>query len=585
MNINVSKIVDEWSYRLSLIEEHDGLPDLKSYGDLTVLKSVLTEYEWPVEACYELFKKIGNKVIIGEMSLDQKNVEKLYKEKKLSKDILKSANKWIKGYIKKIGTDKYNLGKASLVSTTAANIPQIKGGNPNRIEFTIEFPELGRDSRDQIFTVANSLSGLYKTKYTKSVLQSSVGSVVYNGKGGYADREDLEIWIAFKGGKSSKSAGAVSTDVKEGFVGLFFQSKWKTVVDKTNIGKCVATLQKELKSIKGEGSSTKTELGDYLKTVPSSNPNKGFLDELNQPLSVATSLKEKYKSWTWERDKNFNKVRKKGSQICKVPADKWNPADTYLVKGSVVTTVGSGTNITTQIAPINNQFVTEWGATDGTLVGVSLKQQSAQGGKGKTYLKSFDSMTKIFDYNLNKMERDRLDLPEDQWVGAYIQQIDEWRDEIKSKLGGLSISYDYSPAGSLFDSAAESFSKKLTKTVYQKYASIKMFKFMVDALGTNENMFVDSAAFASGLTGYSPTFFKAKSNKSGAKATIETFEGSGGLELVGNKIKIKDTNSAAGVIFTFDVENNVMGKAKVEMNIRFNGSTQATLELLSVKWS
>jgi hypothetical protein len=194
-------------------------------------------------------------------------------------------------------------------------------------------------------------------------------------------------------------------------------------------------------------------------------------------------------------------------------------------------------------------------------------------------------MTKIFDYNLNKMERDRLDLPEDQWVGAYIQQIDEWRDEIKSKLGGLSISYDYSPAGSLFDSAAESFSKKLTKTVYQKYASIKMFKFMVDALGTNENMFVDSAAFASGLTGYSPTFFKAKSNKSGAKATIETFEGSGGLELVGNKIKIKDTNSAAGVIFTFDVENNVMGKAKVEMNIRFNGSTQATLELLSVKWS
>ena len=138
MNTNVSNIVNEWSYRLSLIEDHNGFPDVKSYGDLTVLKSVLTDYEWSIETCYELFKKMGNKVIIGEMSLDQKNVEKLYKEKKLSKDILKSANKWIKGYIKKIGTDKYNLGKASLVSTTAANIPQIKGGNPNRIEFTIE---------------------------------------------------------------------------------------------------------------------------------------------------------------------------------------------------------------------------------------------------------------------------------------------------------------------------------------------------------------------------------------------------------------------------------------------------------------
>ena len=162
--------------------------------------------------------------------------------------------------------------------------------------------------------------------------------------------------------------------------------------------------------------------------------------------------------------------------------------------------------------------------------------------------------------------------------------MDEWRKQIKSGLSGLSITYDYSPAGSLFDSAAEDFSKKLVNFIYQKYASIKMFKFMVNALKANENMFVDSAAFASGLTGYSPTFFKAKSNKSGAKATIETFEGSGGLELVGNKIKIKDTNTNAGILFTFDAKNNVMGKAKVEMNIRFNGSTQATLELLSVKW-
>ena len=51
-----------------------------------------------------------------------------------------------------------------------------------------------------------------------------------------------------------------------------------------------------------------------------------------------------------------------------------------------------------------------------------------------------------------------------------------------------------------------------------------------------------------------------------------------------NKIKIKDTNTNAGILFNFDVKNNVMGTANVKMNIRFNGSTQATLELLSVKW-
>ena len=54
MNTNISKIVDEWSYRLSLIEDHDGFPDIKSYSDLTVLKSVLSDHKWPVEFIYEL---------------------------------------------------------------------------------------------------------------------------------------------------------------------------------------------------------------------------------------------------------------------------------------------------------------------------------------------------------------------------------------------------------------------------------------------------------------------------------------------------------------------------------------------------
>ena len=54
MNTNVSNIVNEWSYRLSLIENHDGFPDIESYSDLTVLKSVLTDHKWPVEITYEL---------------------------------------------------------------------------------------------------------------------------------------------------------------------------------------------------------------------------------------------------------------------------------------------------------------------------------------------------------------------------------------------------------------------------------------------------------------------------------------------------------------------------------------------------
>jgi hypothetical protein len=559
---NLQKILKEWSYRVGVIKPKD-----KKH--LHQLNNILQEEGWSRQVINELIQNLN------ELAFDIKGVQKYYKDN--SKEIFKYGNDWIKKYIQQF---KKNDLDTSVIQK-GSNAPKIKKGNPNRIEFVLQISNIGRDSRDLAFDAAKLLKGDFLTKFTSSRIQSSAGSVVHTPR----KHKDLEIWIAFKGGKSSKTAGSITTEMKEGMVGLFFQSKWKSPVTKTNIGDCITTIKKELPSIKGENNSVKKSLENWLLTVPTSNPKKGFLDELNDPLSIALKLKSTYSSWKWERDSNFEKVRKKASQICKVPADKWNPSDAYLVKGTLKNEGGPGDNITTQIAPINNQFVNSWGATDGIAVGVSLKQASAQAGKGKTYLKSFNEMTKQFDYNLTKNERLKLDVSDEQWVGAYIEQIQDWRGEIKSALSGLSIKYNYTHGGSLFDAAAEDFSKKLVEFTYQKYASIKMFKFMVNALKNNENIFVDSAAFASGLTGYSPTFFKAKGNKSGSGAKIETFEGNGGLELVGNQIKITDTNSNAGVTFFFEVKNNTMGKAKVTMNIRFNGTTQATLELLDVKWS
>ena len=82
MNTNISKIVDEWSYRLSLIEGHDGLPDIESYSDLTVLKSVLTDYKWPVEITYELLYNMEHPLgLLGEAKVT------LIKGKELQKKI------------------------------------------------------------------------------------------------------------------------------------------------------------------------------------------------------------------------------------------------------------------------------------------------------------------------------------------------------------------------------------------------------------------------------------------------------------------------------------------------------------------
>ena len=87
-----------------------------------------------------------------------------------------------------------------------SNAPQIKKGNPNRIEFVLQISNIGRDSRDVAFELAKSLKGNFKTEFSASRIQSSAGSVIHKDR----KYKDLEIWIAFKGGKSSKTAGAIT---------------------------------------------------------------------------------------------------------------------------------------------------------------------------------------------------------------------------------------------------------------------------------------------------------------------------------------------------------------------------------------
>ena len=78
---------------------------------------------------------------------------------------------------------------------------------------------------------------------------------------------------------------------------------------------------------------------------------------------------------------------------------------------------------------------------------------------------------------------------------------------------------------------------------------------------------------------------KVKGDKSGKPTSVEKYESGGGIEIVGNKIDITDTNTNAAITFSFKVKNNDLGNGDLKMNIRFNGTTQATLEMLSAKWS
>ncbi len=560
----IKKILTEWSFRLD-----DGIINLNNPKHIIILSEVLKDMDLPTKVILEVVSNIT------EAKFDKKAVIS-YTDKKQGDKLFKKIDKFTNDFVKKLNRSSLNP-VASIKKTNAVNLK--KGGKNPRVDVTIFLKEIGNGGRGMVFDEVANFKGDLKTKFNNSNKFSSAGHIE-------KDIDGILVRIEFKGGKKSGGAGAMDTDTKEGMVGAFFQSSIKKPVDKSNISEVVNQLLDTISSMKGEKGSVKTKLTDYLKGLPVDDAKANVLNPLNDALSSALTIKSKYSNWKWERDKTFDKIRTAGSKICRMKADKWNPGDAYLMNGNksaqAISEANSmnTTSINQKIGPINNLFVSDWGGTDGSIASVSLKQAKAQAGKGKNYLKKFDGSASDFDYNLTSSEQKLKTEEPEVLLGALIPQIEDWRKNISSKLSSGKIKYNYSPANT-----NELMDRKKANFVYQKYASLKMFAFMADKLKNDEGVFVDAAAYSLSLTGYNPTFFKVKGDKSGKPTSVEKYESGGGIEIVGNKIDITDTNTNAAITFSFKVKNNDLGNGDLKMNIRFNGTTQATLEMLSAKWS
>ena len=107
MNTNITDIINEWSYRLSLIDDHAGYPNLKSYSDLDLLESVLIDYNWPWEERSEFLHNIKH----PKQTLHEVNIKDV-------RDLI----------VKKLGS-KLGLG----VMGTDKNLANIKNTNPDII--------------------------------------------------------------------------------------------------------------------------------------------------------------------------------------------------------------------------------------------------------------------------------------------------------------------------------------------------------------------------------------------------------------------------------------------------------------------
>jgi len=565
MITDIKKILTELSYRV-----HDGSPDFENEQHLIKLYDVLKEFKWPADARIELIKTLT------EAKFDSGGFGEVYGDKR-GDNPHDAIKKYVDDFVKRLAKDSSTGGKVSIRSMEVVNLK--KGKEPS-VQVVLDLKEIGRDSRGPVVDAAQKIF-INKVRLQKGGWKKHTQSV--SGKLPWRPKY-VNILIAFKGLKTGKAAGATTTDMKEGMVGLMFQSDVKSPVTPQNIKKILSILIKNISGIQGESSKTKSDIKKWLSGLPTEKPKKDILNQLNDPLSIALKCKSSYGSWKWDRDKLHSSARSTAKGITGLHPDKWNPADAFLVKGSPTISDGTGDSEVERIAPLNNLFVSDWGATDGNIVGVSLKQAKAQAGKGKGYLKSWDSLTTKFDYNLTKGEQELPDEEPSGWAVSVSDQISEWRKEISGKLDSSRYSYKY---GSDFNIGIDDKGKltgvKSAEFLYQKYASLKMFKFMADLLKQSKSTFVDTAAFALGITDYSPTFFKVVGSTSGKGAKVQKYQSSGGLELKG-KINITDTNIAAAVVFEFKVFNKAYGTGTLKMNIRFNGSTQATLEMLSAKW-
>jgi len=81
----------------------------------------------------------------------------------------------------------------------------------------------------------------------------------------------------------------------------------------------------------------------------------------NNPYSIALKINKDYPGEKIIRDELFEEIKKRGEDLCKIPADKWNPGDIFIE----IKTPGL---IPDTLEDLNGLFVNNWGDKDNDLV-------------------------------------------------------------------------------------------------------------------------------------------------------------------------------------------------------------------------
>jgi len=381
-----------------------------------------------------------------------------------------------------------------------------------------------------------------------------------------------KIWIKGSGGKYS-----TDTNLKEGLVVLLYNSDITEPFTKENFKNNFNKLNKAsfegISTIEGQ---LKSYLSIFSENLEDASKSKAALDSLNDPLSSALTIKKAYPGKKLIKDGAFNTIRKLGSQVTKIEADKWNPGDVYLeINEPEIPSLESLQKDPTPWAKLNALFVNNWGDTDAPLVSISLKQERAQAGKAKGFLQKFSPSGvegSQKEYNLTPEEMEFTSKQYDEGINTI-------KEKFKSRFAEGNPSVEYK-----FDK-----NPSQPNQLRAKYSAYKALDYLLDHFKQEEDTSAVSAlaglaAYGMSVSGVNPTFFKITGNSSGKPTTPSKFPAGATARLTpGTKIVIEDrpTNGEIGISISIDIMegNEVKDTKKLIVVARNNGGKQGTIDL------
>lgn len=367
-----------------------------------------------------------------------------------------------------------------------------------------------------------------------------------------------------------------TTGVKEGLVIYFYYSNINEIPTTHNISSILKSLLQT--TTDGVDKKTAKEIEEWLNNFKVSKKNVDYLVDF---WSSAQAIKNNIgANHILTRTGLFDEIRTLGSKLTRLPADKWNPGDIYAIDKSRISAINShikslNPNIADAIGQLNLifsdtfDFSTGENEAEGAMIAISLKQEKAQAGKAKEFLKSLTDMQS--EYNLTKEEIDLFETDKEE----LLKRIEKLRSEISSLTKKAETT--------IILQQDSNFSAK-DDSILKKYASIKLAYFLLkDPQKMDENI-LKACGFGMSLTEVNPTFFKCVGSTKGS-AKIDKFSAGqtitllyDGLKSKDSEITIVDLNSNTAIKFLFKIKKGEDHKF-VQLTCKPNGNTQATLEI------